>query len=112
MPSRPRPLETPGHPAGSRARISRRRNAIILFQRNDASALKPEGVTANYHHRFELTVVLEKAGPVRIDRSTFLLHPGECALIFPNQFHHYMDVSSYRQLVQAGGPLPVTGKGR
>ena len=69
---------------------------IILFQRTDTTALKPEGVTANYHHRFELTTVLEKAGPVRIDRSTFLLHPGECALIFPNQFHHYMDVSAGR----------------
>ena len=69
---------------------------IILFQRSDTAALKPEGVTANYHHRFELTIVLEKAGPVRIGRSTYLLHPGECALIFPNQFHHYMDVSAGR----------------
>ena len=69
---------------------------IILFQRSDATALKPEGVTANYHHRFELTVVLEKAAPVRIDRITFLLNPGECALTFPNQFHHYMDTAAGR----------------
>lgn len=69
---------------------------IILFQRSDTAALRPEGVTANYHHRFELTTVLEKAGPVRIDRTTYLVHPGECTLIFPNQFHHYMDVSAGR----------------
>ena len=69
---------------------------IIFFQRTDTSALKPEGVSNNFHHRFELTTVLEKAGPVRIDRATFLLHPGECALIFPNQFHHYMDVEPGR----------------
>ena len=69
---------------------------IIFFQRTDTAALKPEGVSNNFHHRFELTTVLEKAGPVRIDRTTYLLQPGECALIFPNQFHHYMDVEPGR----------------
>ena len=69
---------------------------IIFFQRQDTSALKPEGVSNNFHHRFELTTVLEKAGPVRIDRATYMLHPGECMLIFPNQFHHYMDVEKGR----------------
>jgi AraC-like DNA-binding protein len=69
---------------------------IILFQRSDTAALAPEGVSNNFHHRFELTTVLEKAGPVRIDRATYLLQPGECALIFPNQFHHYMDVAKGR----------------
>lgn len=67
---------------------------IIFFQRTDTTALKPEGVTNNYHHRFELVTVLDKAGPVRVDRTSYLLHPGECALIFPNQFHHYLDVES------------------
>ena len=65
---------------------------IILFRRTDTAALRPEGVSNNYHHRFELVIVLEKAGPVRIDRLTHTLQPGECALIFPNQFHHYLDV--------------------
>jgi AraC-like DNA-binding protein len=69
---------------------------IIFFQRTDTSALKPEGVSNNFHHRFELTTVLEKAGPVRIDRATYMLYPGECMLIFPNQFHHYMDVEKGR----------------
>ncbi len=69
---------------------------IILFQRSDTAALKPEGVTANYHHRFELTVVLEKAAPARVDYRTYLLHPGECVVTFPNQFHHYMDVPAGR----------------
>lgn len=65
---------------------------IIFFQRTDTAALKPEGVSNNYHHRFELVSVLEKGGPVRIDHSSYELQPGECALIFPNQFHHYMDI--------------------
>lgn len=69
---------------------------VILFRRTDTAALRPEGVSNNYHHRFELVSVLEKAGPVRIDRATYELQPGECALIFPNQFHHYMDVEKGR----------------
>ena len=69
---------------------------IIFFQRTDTSALKPEGVSNNFHHRFELMTVLEKAGPVRIDRATYMLDPGETMLIFPYQFHHYMDVEEGR----------------
>jgi AraC-like DNA-binding protein len=69
---------------------------IVFFKRTDVSAFKPEGVSNNYHHRFELVVVLEKAGPIRIGDANFLLHPGEAALIFPNQFHHYMDVEQGR----------------
>jgi AraC-like DNA-binding protein len=67
---------------------------ILFFQRTHTGELKPEGVTNNYHHRFELVSVLSKPGPVRIGHGTHLLEPGECALIFPNQFHHYMDVEA------------------
>jgi AraC-like DNA-binding protein len=67
---------------------------IVFFQHTDAAALRPAGVTHNYHHRFELVVVLEKAGPICIGRFTYALEPGECAVIFPNQFHHYMDVAA------------------
>lgn len=65
---------------------------IILFKRTHTTAFAPEGVSNNYHHRFELVVVLDKSGPVRIDNASHLLYPGEGVLIFPNQFHHYMDV--------------------
>lgn len=58
--------------------------------------MRPEGVSVNFHHRFELVTVLETAAPARIDRVTYELHPGECALIFPNQFHHFMDVAKAR----------------
>ncbi|MEP6672034.1 MAG: helix-turn-helix transcriptional regulator [Chthoniobacter sp.] len=69
---------------------------IIIFKRTDTTLLKPEGVSVNFHHRFELVTVLDTAAPARIDRTTYDLHPGECALIFPNQFHHFMDVSRTR----------------
>jgi AraC-like DNA-binding protein len=66
---------------------------IIIFKRTDTTLLRPEGVSVNFHHRFELVTVLDTAAPARIDRTTYDLHPGECALIFPNQFHHFMDVA-------------------
>ncbi len=68
---------------------------IVFFKRTDTAALRSVlGVSSNYHHRFELLVVLENGGPARIDDRTFLLEAGECALIFPHQFHHYIDVSN------------------
>ncbi|HEX4085795.1 MAG TPA: AraC family transcriptional regulator [Chthoniobacteraceae bacterium] len=69
---------------------------IVFFKRTDASAFRPEGVSNNFHHRFELVVVIERGGPVRIGDCNFQLEPVEAALIFPNQFHHYMDVSQGR----------------
>jgi AraC-like DNA-binding protein len=78
--------------SGSRIEQSFAPDNIIFFQRTDTSKLRPEGVSTNYHHRFELISVLERPAPVRIDRATHQLKPGEGALIFPNQFHHFLDV--------------------
>jgi AraC-like DNA-binding protein len=66
---------------------------LIFFRRDENAATKSEGFSKNYHHRFEFVIVAEKSGPVRIDQSTYLLEPGDCALIFPNQFHHYLDLT-------------------
>lgn len=76
---------------GARIEQSFAPDNIVFFQRTDTTFFKPDGVSNNYHHRFELVSVFERGGPARIDRSTYELHPGECALIFPNQFHHFMD---------------------
>jgi AraC-like DNA-binding protein len=65
---------------------------IVFFKRTDVSAFRPKAVSNNYHHRFELVVVIERGGPVRIGDSNYLLQPRDAALIFPNQFHHYMDI--------------------
>ena len=66
---------------------------IIFFRRGAKAPSKSEGVSNNYHHRFEFVVVAKKPGPVRIDQQSYLLQDGECALIFPNQFHHYLDLA-------------------
>jgi AraC-like DNA-binding protein len=80
--------------SGARVEQSFAPDNIVFFQRTDAAALKPEGVSTNYHHRFELVSVIDSPAPVRIDRASYQLNPGECALIFPNQFHHFMDVET------------------
>lgn len=68
---------------------------IIFFNRTDSSALHSiEGVSVNFHHRYELVVLLEKSGAARIGDVSYHLHPGEAALIFPNQFHHFLDVDA------------------
>jgi AraC-like DNA-binding protein len=67
---------------------------IIFFRRGAKRTWKSEGVSTNYHHRFEFVLVAEGAGPVRIDQTSYLLQPGECALIFPNQFHHYLELAA------------------
>jgi AraC-like DNA-binding protein len=78
--------------SGARIEQSFAPDNIVFFQRTDAEALRVEGVSNNYHHRFELVSVVERPAPVRIDRTSYQLHPGEAALIFPNQFHHFLDL--------------------
>lgn len=65
---------------------------ILLFRRVHSKAFQPEGVSNNYHHQFELVVVFKKSGVVRVGSHSHLLNPFEAFLVFPNQFHHYLDV--------------------
>lgn len=65
---------------------------ILLFCHRNKRAFQPEGVSNNYHHRHVLVFVVQNGGPGRIGDHTHLLEEGEAALIFPNQFHHFMDV--------------------
>lgn len=67
---------------------------ILFFRRTDTQAFSPGGVNNNYHHRFELVVVVKNGGAARIGDKSCFLEAGEAVLIFPNQFHHYMDVKS------------------
>ncbi|WP_269523728.1 helix-turn-helix transcriptional regulator [Coraliomargarita parva] len=67
---------------------------IIIFERTDTASFRPTGVSNNFHHRFVLVCVLEGGGPGRIGNYTHQFEPGDCALIFPNQFHHFMDVEA------------------
>lgn len=82
--------------AGLSLRRAMQPDNIIVFNRRDTTDLQSAagGVSTNFHHRYELVVLLEKSGLVRIGEVSYELRPGEAALIFPNQFHHYLDVDA------------------
>ena len=67
---------------------------IVVFKRTSAAMLRPQGVTHNYHHRFELVVPLERGGKIHVDGVSHTLLPGRAVLIFPHQFHHYLDIEA------------------
>jgi AraC-like DNA-binding protein len=65
---------------------------VLLFKRTSTEMMRPHGVTHNYHHRFELVVPLSKAGRIHVDGHDYMLGRGRAHLIFPHQFHHYLDI--------------------
>lgn len=67
---------------------------VVIFKRTSAGMLKPHGITHNYHHRFELVVPLQTAGRIHVDGVGYTLAPGQTFLIFPHQFHHYLEIES------------------
>lgn len=67
-------------------------NNVVMFKRTSPEMLKPSGVTHNYHHRFVLIIPLVKSGRIHVDGTGYLLHPGHTYLIFPHQFHHFLDI--------------------
>ncbi len=67
---------------------------VVLFKRTSARMLRPQGVTHNHHHRFELVIPIRQSGRIHVDGVGHLLAPGQVFLIFPHQFHHYLDVGN------------------
>ena len=48
---------------------------VVVFKRTSAKMLRPQGVTHNYHHRFELVIPLRKAGRIHVDGVGYMLAP-------------------------------------
>ncbi len=67
---------------------------VLLFKRTSTEMMRPHGVTHNYHHRFELVIPLSKAGRIHVDGRSYMLDCGRTCLIFPHQFHHYLDIET------------------
>lgn len=65
---------------------------ILFFCHRSHKAFEPEGVSNTFHRRFVFVMVVKKGGPARIGERSHRLREGEAALIFPHQFHHFMDV--------------------
>ncbi|HEX4139506.1 MAG TPA: helix-turn-helix domain-containing protein [Candidatus Methylacidiphilales bacterium] len=71
---------------------------ILCFARHSADELMAHrsARTHHQHHRFVLIVALRGAGRVCVDIDTFSLRPGQAQLLFPFQFHSYLDVAPER----------------
>ncbi|MBI5380893.1 MAG: helix-turn-helix domain-containing protein [Opitutae bacterium] len=69
---------------------------VVCFQRRTASELNRPRQGRALHHRFVLIFALETAGTVCVDDRAIPLRAGEGLLIFPFQFHHYIQLESDR----------------
>jgi AraC-like DNA-binding protein len=84
-------LPRPAHPLHGR-----RPESLVLpenlacFQRRAAAELNQPRRGRALHHRFVLIVALQTAATVCVDDREFRLTPGHGLLIFPFQFHHYL----------------------
>ncbi|HET7535931.1 MAG TPA: AraC family transcriptional regulator [Candidatus Didemnitutus sp.] len=64
---------------------------IVCFQRRAASELNRPRRGRALHHRFVLILALRATVSVCVDDRVIKLNAGEGLLIFPFQFHHYID---------------------
>ena len=64
---------------------------IIVFNRTSTEMMRPREISHNYHRRFVLVIPIEQTGDVHVEGVSYLLKPGVAHLIFPYQFHHFLD---------------------
>ena len=63
-------------------------NNLLIFYRQRAENL---GTEYYYHYRFVLIINLRTKGTVVLDDQSFDFSPGDALLVFPYQFHHYLE---------------------
>ncbi|MDR2980978.1 MAG: AraC family transcriptional regulator [Puniceicoccales bacterium] len=69
---------------------------VLLFYRDSFSNLQQQSLENRSHHRFVLFMVLETACSVSIDGVEYRLEPGQALLIFPYQFHIFLNPDNGR----------------
>ncbi|OAM90544.1 helix-turn-helix transcriptional regulator [Termitidicoccus mucosus] len=85
-------LPSPAHPlAGRRATTLVLPDNIACFCRRSASGLNRPQRGRALHHRFVLMLALRTGVTVRVDDTDVSLGEGKGLLVFPFQFHDYMD---------------------
>jgi AraC-like DNA-binding protein len=67
-------------------------NYILLFARRTPQLLGTLRKAFDHHHRFVLIFNLRTTGAVGIDRQIVRLEQGQSVLVFPHQFHHYLNL--------------------
>lgn len=109
-------LPSPMHPLhGQRAAPLPLPENIICFRRGSASDLNRPQRGRALHHRFVLILALATDVTVCVDDRALRLHAGEGLLVFPFQFHDYMDPGRQElnwlfvtfELADASGLLPL-----
>jgi AraC-like DNA-binding protein len=89
-------LAAPESPAayfeGRGRRYSCALDNILLFARREASDLQRRSAESHLHRRFCLAVCLETAGSVSVDGVPFALQPGQAHLVFPQSYHHFLQL--------------------
>lgn len=85
-------LPSPAHPlSGRRAAPLALPDNIACFCRRSASDLNRPQRGRALHHRFVLMLALRTGVTVRVDEACVPLREGRGLLVFPFQFHDYMD---------------------
>lgn len=67
---------------------------LIVFTRRSREELQNPTFESRPHHRFVMIFALETSGSIVIDGSVFRLLEGRGILIFPYQFHHFINLVS------------------
>ena len=65
---------------------------LLFFLRNSRQQLHQGRREAPPHHRYVLITNLLTPGTISVDKQLFRLHPGQCILVHPFQFHHFLDI--------------------
>jgi len=69
---------------------------ILCFARHSVEdLLKPAPRQRTQHHRCVLLVALHGSGRICLDSDSFMLQAGQAQVIFPFQFHSYMEVQPH-----------------
>ena len=73
-------------------------NNVVLFKRTWREMAHPTEVSHNYHHRFVLVLPIKGAGYVHVDGFSYFLKPGLVYMVFPYQFHHFLNTQEDKML--------------
>jgi len=66
---------------------------LVIFVRRSRKELQQRTMESRPHHRFVLVLVLETSGTVILNRKQFSLSENCGLLIFPYQFHQFLDLA-------------------
>ena len=66
---------------------------ILLFCRLDAHDLQRRSAESHLHRRFLLVSCLETGGTLSVDGIPFPLTPGPAHLVFPQSYHHFVNLA-------------------